>query len=190
LRRLGRALVRQASRAIRGLIERGPSDRAEWVSQFLERIFTRYHFSEEAARWLRDNIRVEVLDPTSTSGGGYWLPEQRLVRLLTAQDEAAVHELAHAWWHEYRHGRASALIEAVSRAAHEADSRYARVQKLASGYVYGTPHDGWPGLLIDNNDWEMFAGLASGIMGDIRLLPPYLRPFYEGLFETPTPDER
>jgi hypothetical protein len=31
----------------------------------------------------------------------------------------------------------------------------------------------------------MFAGLASGTMGDMRLLPPYVREFYVGLFQTP-----
>jgi hypothetical protein len=31
-------------------------------------------------------------------------------------------------------------------------------------------------------DWEIFAGLASGTMGNLALLPAYLRPFYEGLF--------
>jgi hypothetical protein len=58
------------------------------------------------------------------------------------------------------------------------------VQGLAYGYVHGTP-DGWPGMLVDRNDWEMFAGLASGTMGDTTLMPPYLRRFYQGLFETP-----
>ena len=38
-------------------------------------------------------------------------------------------------------------------------------------------------MLVEENDWEMFAGLASGTMGDMRLLPPYVRRFYAGLFE-------
>jgi len=40
-------------------------------------------------------------------------------------------------------------------------------------------------LLVDSNDWEMFAGLASGTMGDMNLMPPYLRVFYQGLFRLP-----
>ena len=32
-------------------------------------------------------------------------------------------------------------------------------------------------------DWEIFAGLASGTMGDLQKLPPYVRRFYDGLFE-------
>ena len=35
------------------------------------------------------------------------------------------------------------------------------------------------GLVSTSN----FAGLASGVMGDMRLLPPYVRRFYVGLFE-------
>jgi hypothetical protein len=40
-------------------------------------------------------------------------------------------------------------------------------------------------MLVERNDWEMFAGLASGTMGDMRLLPPYVREFYVGLFQMP-----
>lgn len=156
-----------------------------WTEEFVEGIFRRYHFSEQAATWLRQQVRVQVLDSLCKSGGGLWIPEERLVRLFTAQDEAAVHELAHAWWHYRRRGRERLLIEAVVRAANEPGQRYSRVQGLAHGYIYGTPHDGWPGLLVGNNDWEMFAGLASGTMGDIGLMPPYLRTFYEELFEAP-----
>ena len=155
-----------------------------WLARFLEAVFRRYHFTGEAEEWLRHEVRVEVLDHLSQRGGGYWTPGERLVRLFTAQDEAAVHELAHAWWHYRRKGQEATLIDAAKRAAHEQDGRYARVQELAHGYVYGTRHDNWPGLLVDNNDWEMFAGLASGTMGDTRLMPPYLREFYRGLFDT------
>lgn len=158
-----------------------PADDA-WLEQFRERIMARYHFSAEAARWLRQDIGFEVEDRASTSGGGWWIPGERKVRLLTAQDEAAVHELSHAWWHDRRLTQKDDLIDAVIRASAEPDRRYARVQKLAYGYVHGTP-DGWPGMLVDRNDWEMFAGLASGTMGDTSLMPPYLRRFYRGLFE-------
>ena len=34
-------------------------------------------------------------------------------------------------------------------------------------------------MLAERHDWEMYAGLASGTMADLRLLPPYVRPFYE-----------
>jgi hypothetical protein len=40
-------------------------------------------------------------------------------------------------------------------------------------------------MLVDGNDWEMFAGLASGAMGQLERLPPYVREFYRGLFDEP-----
>jgi hypothetical protein len=59
------------------------------------------------------------------------------------------------------------------------------MQRLAYGYIHGIPEQPWEGLLVTRNDWEMFAGLASGSMGDMRLLPPYVRTLYRGLFEMP-----
>ncbi|NPV08003.1 MAG: hypothetical protein HPY83_08580 [Anaerolineae bacterium] len=183
----GRRLARRWGWSRGGATREGGQD---WTGRFLSQVLAQYHFTSEASDWLRREITVRVDDPHSTRGGGYWIPEERRVRLLTAQHEAAVHELAHAWWHDRRRGQERALMEAVTRAAHEPDPRYQQVRRLAEGYVYGTAHDGWPGLLVDSNDWEMFAGLASGTMGDLRLMPAYLRAFYRGLFQEPeeTPD--
>ena len=56
-----------------------------------------------AWQWLQwYGVRVEVKDPHSTRGGGLWWPDKKLVELETAQEEAAIHELAHAWWEEQR----------------------------------------------------------------------------------------
>jgi len=184
--RRGESHLRRAMALIvRRLRRRDGADRAGWRTAFVREVLRRYGFTPEAEGWLRREIPVQVDDPTSTSGGGYWLPSQRLVRLFSAQHEAAVHELAHAWWHFRRAGREQALMQAVVRAAHEPDPTYVRVRDLAHGYVYGIPAQGWPGLLVQSNDWEMFAGLASGTMGDMRLMPPYLRVFYQGLFRLP-----
>ena len=38
-------------------------------------------------------------------------------------------------------------------------------------------------LVEQGNDWECYAGLASAVMGDISKLPPYVRRFYEELFD-------
>jgi len=32
------------------------------------------------------------------------------------------------------------------------------------------------------NDWEMYAGLGSGLMGDLQKTPPELLPYYEPIF--------
>jgi hypothetical protein len=151
-------------------------------------LLARYPFTPEAARWLRENAGITVKDFTSQRGGGYWYADQRLVFLFTAQMEAALHEHAHAWWefHGHRLPAADELIDAVIRLAHEPDPAYAATQKLAHDYVYGIPAQNWAGMLVDRNDHEMFAGLASGTMGDMSKLPPYVRSFYRGLFVQPT----
>jgi hypothetical protein len=155
---------------------------AAW--EFVERVMQTYYFTPGAQRWLRANVNLRVDDLNSTNGGGYWQPETREVRLFTAQDEAAVHELAHAWWHDRRHPVKDDMIEATVRLSDERDPRYRDTANLAFGYVHGIPEQNWEGLYVTRNDWEMFAGLASGTMGDMRKLPPYVRKLYEGLFET------
>jgi hypothetical protein len=75
------------------------------------------------------------------------------------------------------------MIEATVRLSTEKDPRYSVMQRLAHGYVHGIPEQPWEGLYVSRNDWEMFAGLASGSMGDMRLLPPYVRKLYRGLFD-------
>ena len=147
--------------------------------------------------WLKKyGVSVKVHDRRSNRGGGYWWPDRKLVELFTAQEEAAIHELAHAWWHERRlQGDAAArLMVAVVRLADETDPRYARAAQLAHHYVFGiqsqadpkSPTGWWRGMLVDGNDWEMFAGLASGAMGHLERLPPYVRSFYGGLFDEPS----
>jgi hypothetical protein len=152
-----------------------------------EDLFAQFPFTPEAARWLRENAGIAVKDFTSQRGGGYWYADQRLVLLFTAQMEAALHEHAHAWWefHGHRLPAADDLIDAVIRLSQEPDPAYAATQKLAYDYVHGIPAQHWAGMLVDRNDHEMFAGLASGTMGDMRKLPPYVRAFYNGLFVQP-----
>jgi len=172
----------------KGLKRGSSSAGSPGVAAFLDDLFARFPFNPTAVQWLRKNIRVEIGDLNSSTGGGFWHPEENRIYLYTAQYEAAIHELAHAWWHTRRLGQEDALINAVQRAASEADPTYARIAGLAHGYIYGIPEQNFSGFLDDRNDWEMFAGLASGCMADIRLLPPYLRPFYAGLFDLLPPD--
>jgi hypothetical protein len=166
----------------RGAASPGGSE-AEWA--FVERVMRMYSFTPEAQSWLRAHVNLRVDDLNSTRGGGYWMPELREVRLFTAQDEAAVHELAHAWWHDRRHPLKEQMIEATVRLSAEQDPEYADTARLAHGYVHGIPEQNWEGLYVTRNDWEMFAGLASGTMGDMRKLPPYAREPYTGLFVMP-----
>ena len=160
-------------------------------SQFRDQVLERYDFTSEARRMLRQ-IAVDVGDLTDQRGGGYWIPSERRIVLNGIQDEAAVHELAHAWADEsgfyvdphpddpYRQGRNFAFRRDVERAAVEPDPAYRRVAFLAWEYSHGNPKTGFQGM--QEADWERFAGLASGVMGDIRLMPPYLRRWYEPLY--------
>jgi hypothetical protein len=161
------------------------------VRSWFEDLFKRYGFTHQAMAYFR-TLRLEAGDLSAEWGGGFWWGDQRLVQVRGAQDEAAIHELAHAFWHDARleNNAAREIMDAVVRLSSERDPQYARAQGLAHHYVHGIPTQPdpssptgyWRGMLVEENDWEMFAGLASGVMGDMRLLPPYVRRFYAGLF--------
>jgi len=155
---------------------------AESAATYLEEVLTRFPYTEEARRWLSTAIAFEVQDLRSVRGGGFWIPDENKVLLFTAQYEAAIHELAHAWWHSRRIGQEDAMIEITIALSEEPDPRYVRLAGLAHGYIHGIPEQNWAGMLVERNDWEMYAGLASGMMADMRLVPPYVRPFYEGMY--------
>src|SRR4051812_42161945 len=88
-------------RSASGSVSVGGGER-EWA--FAEEVMREHHFTPGAQVWLHANVNLRVDDMGSTRGGGYWMPSTREVRLFTAQHEAAVHELSHAWWHDRRHG--------------------------------------------------------------------------------------
>ena len=174
-------------------------------AEFLDDLFARFPFAEQAQDWLRGAIDLEIGAGSNTNGGGEWHPDRGLVRLYTDQYEAAIHELAHVVWQGRRHDRLlrDHLVASVLRLAEDADPRWERMRALARQYVYGIAEQpGFEqGMLLPEgergrgggpggewNDWEMYAGLASGCMGDVRLRPPYLRGFYEGLFDELSPD--
>jgi hypothetical protein len=152
------------------------------VRAFREDVLTRFPYTDEAKDWLSSAVGFEVQDLQSTRGGGYWIPDQNKVFLFTAQYEAAIHELAHAWWHYRRIGHEDEMIEATITLSKEQDPRYARLAGLAYGYIHGIPEQNWAGMLVERNDWEMYAGLASGMMADMRLIPPYVRLLYAGIY--------
>lgn len=161
----------------------GGGEAGAW--EFVDSVMREHHFTEHARLWLHANVNLRVDDLQSTRGGGFWRPAIRQVHLFTAQHEAAVHELSHAWWHDRRHGREDEMIEAVVRLSVEKAPQYTATARLAHDYVHGIPEQGWAGMLVERNDWEMFAGLASGTMGDMSKLPPFVRRLYDGLFEMP-----
>lgn len=158
-----------------------PGDEKSW--NFVDQVMSKHHFTPAARAWMKSRVRFRVVDFDSTRGGGLWQPARGEVLLHTAQEEAAVHELAHAWWHPRRNQLKDELIDATVRLSSEPDPQYSIMAKLAHGYVHGIPEQPWEGLLKSRNDHEMYAGFASATMGDMGKLPPYIRKFYHGLFE-------
>jgi hypothetical protein len=159
---------------------------------FRDDVLRRYPFTDPARRLLR-GVDVRVKNLREPRGGGLWYgPRERRIVLEGVQDEAAVHELAHAWadlagfYEERKRGGPPwptlnlRFRAAVKRAAEEADPRYRRVRRVARQYEYGDPAIGFRGMF--ENDSERFAGLASATMGDLGRMPPYLAAFYQDLF--------
>jgi hypothetical protein len=152
------------------------------VAAYLDEVLAAFPYTDAAKAWFRGAIAFEVENLESVSGGGFWYPDRSTVFLYTAQYEAAIHELAHAWWEERRPRLKDDLIAATVALSEEADPRYQRMQRLTYGYVHGIPEQNWPGMLVERNDWEMYAGMASGMMADLRLVPPYVRVFYDEMY--------
>jgi hypothetical protein len=182
-----------------GYPREAPSVRYPNGAAFRDDILARYPFTPEAREVLH-TVRFEVKNLREPVGGGGWYgPRARRIVLEGVQDEAAVHELAHAWadltgFYQERApgGPAWAVLNrpfraAVHAAADHTDPSYGRVQFLAHQYEYGDPAINFPGM--GENDSERFAGLASGTMGDLRLMPPELAHWYHGLFTDPRDEE-
>ncbi len=160
-------------------------------SHFRDQVLVKYGFTRDASELLK-SIPLEIDSPETDRGGGFWYPNQRRIFLYGAQDEACLHELAHAWADESgfytephpedpsRNARHYFLREDVRLGADETDVAYRRVAFLCWEYTYGNPMTGFEGMR--EADWERFAGLASGVMGDISLMPPYIRRWYTDLF--------
>ncbi|MGI8915282.1 MAG: hypothetical protein ACR2JY_16095 [Chloroflexota bacterium] len=181
------------------LFNRIGSEERDVTGTYRAELFTRFPFTPNAKHWLEREIALQVHDVTSSGGGGFWHPDRRLVELFSAQYEAAIHEYAHAWWHNRRllDGAAVRLMVAVVHLSEATDPAFAVTSGLARHYIYGirgqpdpnSPTGYWRGMLAEGNDWEMYAGLASGCMADIRLLPPDVRPFFADLFTLLPPSE-
>src|SRR5207248_11459999 len=119
-------------------------------------------------------------------GGGYWFADRKLVMVRGTQDEAAVHELAHAWWEQHRPVRRDSLMDLLQSLGRTPPADFPRIAELAHVYCHGIPSQKddssptgyWRGMLAEDNDHETFAGFCSGVMADATQLPPTLRHFY------------
>ena len=172
-----------------------PRARFATSDAFRRHILASYPFTAEA-RVVLGRPRFFVADLARPLGGGAWYgPVANRIDLQGIQAEAAIHELAHAWadltgfypdrahpddpW-PTRHPALRADVRAVALSDAPADDPIAA---LCREYEFGRPPDGAGAL--GELDYERFAGLASGCMGDLRRLPPPLRRWYRGLFDEP-----
>ncbi len=162
----------------------------EDARRWFEALFEREPFSGEAVAYFT-GLRLEVGTLDEPMGGGYWFGDRGLVMLRGTQEEAAVHELAHAWWERRRGTERDALMEVLRALGSHCPAEYPRIAELANVYCNGiktqvdpnSPTGYWRGMLAEDNDHETFAGFCSGVMADARQMPPELRRFYAGFLE-------
>jgi hypothetical protein len=163
----------------------------EDVRAWFEDLWRRQPFSPSAVDYFR-GLRLEIGTLDAPMGGGYWFGDRKLVMLRGTQDEAAVHELAHAWWDTRRASERDALMATLQHLGLNPPAGYARISELAHVYCNGIPTQAdansptgfWRGMLAEDNDHETFAGFCSGVMANASQMPPALRRFYDGLLET------
>jgi hypothetical protein len=159
-----------------------PSD----VDAWFDALFRRVRFTPQAISYFR-GLRREMGTVDEPLGGGYWFGDRGLVLLRGAQDEAAIHELAHAWW-ERRRGRERDELMALLRRLGESPPS-GPIGELAHVYCHGIPSQAdpssptgyWRGMLAEDNDHETFAGFCSGVRAQAHRMPSELRVFYRGL---------
>ncbi len=160
-----------------------PDDARRWF----EGLFSRQRFESEAVDYFR-TLRLEVGTLDEPMGGGYWFGDRGLVMVRGTQDEAAVHELAHAWWERQRASERDSLMSVLRDLGTHPPADYPRIAELARVYCEGiktqkdpsSPTGYWRGMLAEDNDHETFAGFCSGVMADATQMPPPLRRFYSG----------
>jgi hypothetical protein len=160
-----------------------PEDAQRWF----EGLFRRQPFDAAAVEYFR-TLRLEVGTLDAPMGGGYWFGDRKLVMVRGTQDEAAVHELAHAWWERRRATERDALMAVLRELGTRPPAGFERIGELATVYCDGiktqsdpnSPTGYWRGMLAEDNDHETFAGFCSGVMGDAQQMPPELRRFYKG----------
>jgi hypothetical protein len=167
---------------------------ADDVRRWFEDLWRRQPFDAEAIEYFR-TLRLEIGTLDEPMGGGYWFGDRRLVMVRGTQDEAAVHELAHAWWETQRGPHRDALMAVLRELGTRPPNGFPRIAELANVYCNGikTQHDPnsptgyWRGMLAEDNDHETFAGFCSGVMADADQMPPELRRFYKGFLKVRAP---
>src|SRR5215469_16256189 len=109
-----------------------PDDAREWF----EGLWRRQPFEPEAVDYFR-TLRLEVGTLDEPMGGGFWFGDRKLVMVRGTQDEAAVHELAHAWWERWRATERDALMAVLRALGARPPAGFERIGELATVYCNG-----------------------------------------------------
>ena len=130
------------------------------------------------------NTPYMIRHPATQNGGGFEYPSKDPSGRTTSsaltfgeQDEAAIHEHAHAWYdHKVNEKGFDGAYQveyrnAVKKLSEDPDADPG-MRNIATFFMKNDP----------KNTTEMYASLASGSMSDLSKFPPYLRPYYADLF--------
>lgn len=150
---------------------------------YREKIFYRYRFTGQASSYLRKETSITVLNISETKPFGFthsgrWKPSSKNVKLNTANDEVAIHELAHAWWEEQRKDKKvrEGLINDTIKLSKMTDETYLNAIKMAKWIVANHAGD----------DHHFYAYMAEFTMGKFKdgpnKLPEFMWPYFETIF--------
>ena len=162
---------------------------------YREKIFYRYRFTGQASSYLRSHTSIDVVNISETkpfgfTHSGYWQPGSKNVKLNTANDEVAIHELAHAWWEELRKDKnvKEGIVNDTIKLSKMGDPRYTQTVKRAQWIIstYCNCPDQQKINYSGVDDHHFYAYMADFTMGKFRdgphQLPSFMWKYFEGLF--------
>ena len=109
---------------------------ADDARAWFEELWRRQAFESSAIEYFR-TLRLEVGTLDEPMGGGYWFGDRGLVMVRGTQDEAAVHELAHAWWERQRTVHRDGLMDVLRELGNQPSPDFPRIAELANVYCHG-----------------------------------------------------
>lgn len=165
---------------------------------FREQIMRDYGFTEEAKWYLRRNTSIQVLDLTNKGlGPNIGIHPNRFepgatkqVKLVSANEEIAMHELAHAWWDHVRtdENLKKGLVEDMIKLSQIEDQEYFEAIILATNVIRQfckCPDTN--NIDFDKVDDPHFYALPVHFMlgkfkDGPRKLPPFMWKYFDGQF--------
>src|SRR5260370_29379186 len=158
-----------------------PDDARQWFDGLLRR----QPFEAAGVEYFR-TLRLEVDTRGEPMGGGYWFGDRQLVMVRGSQDEAAVHELAHAWWERQRGAQRDALMNVLRELGNNPPAGFPRIAELANVYCHGiktqrddsSPTGYWRGMRGEGTRHRACPAPCRGALGGERLVAhPLRQPF-------------